>query len=117
MCGYVRTNLEILMFIVSALSGCPCKTAAVADALDLERELRAAECALESFATHLKELYRAYGAFLADGPVAYRPLMTRLGLWQVLVDSGLHARLSLADFDDLLCECNRIDPPPRLIFI
>jgi len=30
--------------------------------------------------------------------------MTRLGLWQMIVDSRLHEHVSLADFDDLLCE-------------
>lgn len=76
----------------------------VAPAVDLDQELRAAEAVLASYSSQLEELYRAYGAFMADGPVAYRPLMTRLGLWQVLVDSNLHASVSPADFDDLLCE-------------
>lgn len=71
---------------------------------DLKLEFQAAEFALETYLDRLKELYRAYGAFLADGPVTYRPIMTRLGLWQILIDNRLHARLSLADFDNLLCE-------------
>lgn len=73
-------------------------------AIDPELELRAVELAIAVYADRLEELYRTYGAFLADGPVAYRPLMTRLGLWQMLIDSGLHVRISLADFDDLLRE-------------
>jgi len=71
---------------------------------DLETDLRDAECALSMYDERLAELYRAYGSFLADRPIAYRPLMTRLGLWQMIVDSRLHVHLSLADFDDLLCE-------------
>jgi len=70
----------------------------------LETDLREAECALSMYDERLAELYRAYGAFLADGPITYRPLMTRLGLWQMIVDSRLNAHVSLADFDDLLCE-------------
>lgn len=73
---------------------------------DLETELGNARIALEKYAGRLEEIYRAYGAFLADGPVTYRPLMTRLGLWQMLVDNRLHARVSLADFDDILCKSN-----------
>jgi len=72
--------------------------------MDMEPELRATALALNTHWDQLQELYRAYGTFLANGPVAYRPTMTRLGLWQLLVDSRLHAVLSLADFDDLLCE-------------
>lgn len=79
---------------------CSANTAAV----DLEQELAAAERALDACADGLHRLYRAYGAFLSAGPVAYRPLMTRLGLWQMLIDANLHARVSLADFDDTLCE-------------
>lgn len=76
-------------------------------AVDPESELRAAEHAIHAYADRLDRLYRTYGAFLADGgggPVTYRPLLTRLGLWQMLIDGRLHARISLADFDDLLCE-------------
>jgi len=71
---------------------------------DLETDLRDAECALSKYDERLAGLYRAYGAFLADRPIPYRPLMTRLGLWQMIVDSRLHEHVSLADFDDLLCE-------------
>jgi len=71
---------------------------------DLETDLRDAECALSVYDGRIVELYRAYGSFLADGPITYRPLMTRLGLWQMIVDNRLHVHMSLADFDDLLCE-------------
>ncbi|XP_060871406.1 radial spoke head 10 homolog B-like [Metopolophium dirhodum] len=71
---------------------------------DLETDLRDAECALSMYDERLAGLYRAYGSFLADGPIPYRPLMTRLGLWQMIVDSRMHEHVSLADFDDLLCE-------------
>lgn len=72
--------------------------------VDSESQIRAAESVLKTHTNHLKELYRAYGAYLANGPIVYRPLMTRLGLWQMIINSGLHARVSLADFDDLLCK-------------
>lgn len=79
---------------------CPANTTTV----DLEQELAATQRVLDTYADALHRLYRVYGAFLSAGPVAYRPLMTRLGLWQMLVDANLHARVSLADFDDTLCE-------------
>lgn len=78
--------------------------AAAADSPNAVSELRAAQSALDACSGRLDELYTAYGAFLGNGPVACRPTMTRLGLWQILVDSRLHAVVSLADFDDLLCE-------------
>ncbi|KAF0756907.1 radial spoke head 10 B-like, partial [Aphis craccivora] len=68
----------------------------------LEPDLRDAELALGVYDERLAELYKAYGAFLADGPITYRPLMTRLGLWQIIIDNRLHMHISLADFDDLL---------------
>lgn len=70
----------------------------------LEPDLRDAERALGVYDERLAELYKAYGAFLADGPITYRPLMTRLGLWQIIIDNRLNVHISLADFDDLLCE-------------
>lgn len=70
----------------------------------LEPDLRDAEHALSVYNERLAELYKAYGAFLADSPITYRPLMTRLGLWQIIIDNRLHVHISLADFDDLLCE-------------
>jgi len=76
----------------------------VTTVVDLEPDFRDAQCALGMYDKRLEELYRAYGAFLADGPITYRPLMTRLGLWQMIVDSRLHVHVSLADFDDLLCK-------------
>ncbi|KAL5242331.1 hypothetical protein ACI65C_009741 [Semiaphis heraclei] len=78
--------------------------AAITPVQDLETDVRDAECALSVYDERLVELYRAYGSFLADGPIAYRPLMTRLGLWQMIIDNRLHVYTSLADFDDLLCE-------------
>jgi len=78
--------------------------AAITPVQDLETDLRDAECALSVYDGRLVELYRAYGSFLADGPIAYQPLMTRLGLWQMIIDNHLHVYMSLADFDDLLCE-------------
>lgn len=74
------------------------------DLNDFKLELESARCAFRQYTNLLKDLYHAYGAFLADGPITYQPLMTRLGLWQMLIDNNLHARLSLSDFDDLLCE-------------
>ncbi|XP_025425103.1 uncharacterized protein LOC112694003 isoform X2 [Sipha flava] len=79
-------------------------TSCIGVVVDPELELRDAERAIEAHADQLQALYRAYGAFLAESTVVYRPLLTRLGLWQMLIDSYLHARISLADFDDLLCE-------------
>lgn len=73
-------------------------------ALDLQLELRTVECTLKVYADRLAWMYRAYGTFLADGRVTYQPLMIRFGLWQLLIDNQLHARISLADFDDLLCK-------------
>lgn len=70
----------------------------------LEPVFRDAEHTLSVYDERLAELYKVYGAFLADGPITYRPLMTRLGLWQIIIDNNLHVHISLADFDDLLCE-------------
>lgn len=96
--GHVRRLAAECLKDTTAGSSC------IGAAVDPELELQAAGCAIETHADRLEALYRAYGSFLADGTVAYRPLLTRLGLWQMLIDSCLHARISLADFDDLLCE-------------
>lgn len=74
---------------------------------DSDTELRAAELALGSYLGRLRDLY---GAFSADGcspVIVYRTHMTRLGLWRMLIDYGLHARVSLVDFGELLCEYAR----------
>lgn len=105
----IRTNVQLQPTTAYNLTGhvqrivaakCPANTTTV----DLEQELTASQRVLDTYADALHRLYRAYGAFLSAEPVAYRPLMTRLGLWQMLVDANLHARVSLADFDDTLCE-------------
>ncbi|XP_060849598.1 radial spoke head 10 homolog B-like [Rhopalosiphum padi] len=99
-CGYDLTD-----HVLNIAAKCKEKLGVVTTpALNLEPDLRDAECALSVYNEHLAELYRVYGAFLADGPITYRPLMTRLGLWQMIIDSRLHVYISLADFDDLLCE-------------
>lgn len=72
--------------------------------VNLISEFESAENAFRQYLNRIKDLYQAYGTFLADGLITYQPLMTRLGLWQMLIDNNLHAQLSLADFDDLLCK-------------
>lgn len=100
-CGYDLTD-HVLRIADKCREDLDVVTAPVGG--DLETDLRDAECALSMYYERLEGLYRAYGSFLADGPIPYRPLMTRLGLWQMIVDSRLHAQVSLADFDDLLCK-------------
>lgn len=112
----VRANVRLTDDGRPDLAGHVCRTtgacsansdsAGVADGIRSETELRNAQLALDKYADRLKEIYRAYGAFLAKGPVTYRPLMTRLGLWQMLIDNRLYTLVSLADFDDILCESN-----------
>lgn len=72
--------------------------------INLKLELESAEHAFGQYLNQIKNLYQVYGSFLADGLVTNQPLMTRLGLWQMLIDNKLYSRISLADFDELLCK-------------
>ncbi|VVC24206.1 MORN motif [Cinara cedri] len=69
-----------------------------------EPELQAAQLALNSYLDRLRDLYGTFSVDCGGPAVAYRTLMTRLGFWRMLVDCGLHVRVSLADFDELLYE-------------
>lgn len=76
------------------------------DAERLTAELAAVDIAIRAHLPRIRDLYHAYSAFLVDRPESRTRelLMTRLGLWQLLIDHGLHVKVSLADFDDALCE-------------
>lgn len=81
-----------------------------------EPELQAAELALGSCMDQLRNLYEAFSADGGSPVIVYRTLMTRFGLWRMLIGCGLHAQVSLADFDELLCKYDQVHPKYYLSF-
>lgn len=103
--GHVRrasdkwcTNSAVQVCVRGAASA----STVIAD--DSETEIRAAELALGSSLSRLRDVYRAFSTDGGRPVIVYRTLMTRLGLWRMLVDCGLHGRVSLVDFGQSLCE-------------
>lgn len=82
-----------------------------------DSELRAVQFALGSYLGRLRDLYETFSIDCGGPAIVYRTLMTRLGLWRMLMDCGLHARLSLAKFDELLCKYTQVCPHLPIILV